>query len=225
MSNHPKSTPPKPHASSLGSRLGPTSLGAWNPETIAAALDARGPSPESLARTLLPLVGEIAGQELHAWGLRYGRRPSELRHDVAQDVMLALFENGGRILRTWDPARGLVLRGFVRRVVRFRVLQLFRSHRSNPWRNVPTPPDQVDVVDERASGLLDQLHVRAARDRLLARESPRGLRLYRALFIEQQSAEDTAAQHHMSRDAVYQWRARFKRRAVRSFRRGFRRIR
>lgn len=141
--------------------------------------------------------------------------------DVVQDVMLKLFADRGRVLRTWDPERGLSLRGFLRRVVRFHVLQLFRSSAKNPWRD--NPVDNVDNAEvdtagdepDQSGALLHQLWLWEVRDLLLAEETDHGRALYMGLFVEQRSADEVGALHEMSRDAVYQWRSRFKRRASR----------
>lgn len=198
----------------------PATAPAWRPDRVAVALDSSRELSELLARHLLPIVVEHAGRELFPWASRYARQSTELRNDVAQDVMLKLFADGGRVLRCWDPTQGLSLRGFIKRVVRFHVLQLFRTERRNPWRNSPQPPQQLDsegTEDTGAQDLLHQLWLWQVRDQLLERESARGRRLYRALFVEQRPAEDVAGELGMSRDAVYQWSARFKRRAARAF--------
>lgn len=162
------------------------------------------------------MVVELAGRELYPWASRYARQPNELRNDITQDVMLKLFADGGRVLRCWDPAQGLSLRGFIKRVVRFHVLQLFRTERGNPWRNTLKTPQQLDTADEAGPELLQQLWIWQVRDWVLEHESARGRRLYRALFVEQRPAEDVAEELGVSREAVYQWSARFKRRAARA---------
>ncbi|MEM7154812.1 MAG: sigma-70 family RNA polymerase sigma factor [Myxococcota bacterium] len=188
----------------------------WTPAEIARALDVGGDRYEHLARTLLPMTATAAGQELYPFGAHYDRNAADLRHDVTQDVMVKLFANGGRVLRAWEPQLGLSLRGFIKRVVRFHVLQLFRTERSNPWRNDPAEPEQLDGLDPRPPELLHQLWLWQVRDQLLERETERGRKLYQALFVEQRAAEDIARDHDMTRDAVYQWRARFKRRAAKT---------
>ncbi|MCH9686971.1 MAG: helix-turn-helix domain-containing protein [Deltaproteobacteria bacterium] len=192
----------------------------WSPASVAAALDRGGPPLESLARSLLPPTVEMAGRELYPWCARYSRQPTDLRNDVAQDVMLKLFADKGELLRVWEPEYGLSLRGFIKRVVRFHVLQLFRSARSNPWRNEPTTPEDLETHAAPMPSLLHQLWLWQVRDQLLEQESPHGRRLYFALFVEQRSADEIAREHGMTRDAVYQWRARFKRRAAQALGQG-----
>lgn len=131
--------------------------------------------------------------------------------------MVKLLEKNGRVLRNWNPDRGLGLPGYLRRVVFFYVLRLFKS-KHNPWK------DSADFdsgairnvsTTEETSKLMDQLWIWECRDMLLRQESPVSRSLYRALLVEQRSGEEVARMHDMTRDAVYQWRARFKRRAER----------
>ncbi len=186
----------------------------WTPELIGAAIDAGGSMHDRLARTLLPVTNQIAMQELAPWGSQYDRRPAELRDDVAQDVMLKLLSDRGHVLRQWKPHLGLALRGFIRYVVRFHVLQLFRTARRNPWRSEPTSPEALDQLARQQPDLLHVVCVWQTRDLLLAQESARGRLLYRGLIVEHRLAEDLARELDMTRDAIYQWRARFKRRTA-----------
>ncbi len=156
----------------------------------------------------------MVGRELLPWSGHYDRHTTSLAEDVVQDVMLKLFADDGRVLRVWDPERGLTLVGFLRRVVRFHVLQLFRSANKNPWRDRPYD-EKTERPQISTSALLHQLWLWEVRDLLLEAEDERGRALYVGLYVEQQSADELAQAHAMTRDAVYQWRARFKRRASR----------
>lgn len=191
-------------------------LTAWSPDRIVAVLGEGGEACNTLARTLLPEVVELANHELRPWSSHYRRSPAAIRDDVVQDVMLKLFGEQGRVLRAWNPTLGLSLRGFLRRVVRFHVLQLFRSGARNPWRDEPIGERPPEADAATAARLLHQLWVWQVRDALLAAETPTGRQLYLALFVDQEDATEVGHRHGMSRDAVYQWRARFKRRAAKA---------
>ncbi len=188
----------------------------WTPTRIVDALDSGGSDCNALARSLLPCIVSVTARELLPWSAHYRRSAGSLRDDVVQDVMLKLFGARGRVLRAWRPDLGLSLRGFLKRVVRFHVLQLFRSAGRNPWRDTSIDDRKPEPATYDASALLHQLWLWEVRDALLAEESPLGQKLYVALFVEQRSADDVGRIHDMSRDAVYQWRARFKRRASRT---------
>lgn len=186
----------------------------WTPAAVSGALAGGRPRADALARALLLLLPPLAARELIPWSGHYRRSPASLCEDVVQDVMLKLFADRGRVLRVWDPERGLSLRGFLRRVVRFHVLQLFRSSVKNPWRDRLTE-NVLDVAGEDSDATLHQLWLWEVRDLLLAEENEHGRSLYMGLFVEHRSAEEVGEEHNMTRDAVYQWRSRFKRRASR----------
>lgn len=186
----------------------------WTPASVTRAFAGERPRADALARALLVLLPPLAARELIPWSGHYRRSPASLCEDVVQDVMLKLFAERGRVLRAWDPERGLTLRGFLRRVVRFHVLQLFRSSVKNPWRDRLTE-GHLEVAGEDSDAVLHQLWLWEVRDLLLAEENDHGRALYMGLFVEHRSAEDVGEQHNMTRDAVYQWRSRFKRRASR----------
>lgn len=193
---------------------GSESAQRWTAASVSGAFVGARPRADALARALLVLLPPLAARELVPWSGHYRRSPASLCEDVVQDVMLKLFAERGRVLRAWDPDRGLTLRGFLRRVVRFHVLQLFRSSVKNPWRDRLTE-SQLEVAGEESDAILHQLWLWEIRDLLLAEESDHGRALYMGLFVEHRSAEDVGEQHNMTRDAVYQWRSRFKRRAGR----------
>ncbi|MCR9166424.1 MAG: RNA polymerase sigma factor [Nannocystaceae bacterium] len=188
----------------------------WDPKRIEAALAGGADANNQLARALLPEVVILADRELRPWSAHYKRSGAAIRDDVVQDVMLKLFGDQGRVLRAWRPHLGLSLRGFLKRVVRFHVLQLFRSGVRHPWRDESIGDRRPESDSATASALLHQLWVWQIRDSLLASETPTGRALYLALFVEQEDATEVGHRHGMTRDAVYQWRARFKRRAARA---------
>lgn len=203
-----------PQASTRSEPAGRSPDLGWTPSAVARAFSSGRSCADSLARSLLVVLPPIVARELIPWSGHYRRSAAALAEDIVQDVMLKLFAERGRVLQAWDPGRGLSLRGFVRRVVRFHVLQLFRSSVRNPWRDGPADVEVEDPgVDPDA--LLHQLWLWEVRDLLLDEEDPRGRALYVGLFVENRPAEDVGAQHDMTRDAVYQWRSRFKRRAKR----------
>jgi len=141
--------------------------------------------------------------------------------DLVQEVFLTLFENGGRVLRTWDPARGAALRTFVGLVADRVVGGVLRSGRRSGWREDPTEAPDL----ERAAGKTETFERRVASreelekvlDRLRETLTPRGMWLFRALFVEQRDAAAVAEEAGMSVDALYAWRSRL-RRTVRNLR-------
>lgn len=119
---------------------------------IGADLDTEFGRTEYLVRELLPLVLAAVTDELRPWNARFQRYAEDLRKNMAQDVMLKLFSDDGRVLLSWSPECGLDLTTFIRRVVRIQVLQMFRSSRRNP--RIPVALDGASnaALDEGEAG-------------------------------------------------------------------------
>lgn len=131
---------------------------------------------------------------------------------MTQDVLLSLFESGGRALRAWNPERGLSLERFVGLLAHHQVISILRRGRTSPWREEPTDGDDLERISvgvitpeaivgsrERLSRLLDDL-----RENL----SPRGLELFQRLIVDGEDIEEVVATTGLSRDALYQWKSR-----------------
>lgn len=135
--------------------------------------------------------------------------------DLVQDIFLHLLADDGRVLRRWDPTAGLALRGFVRLVARQQVASILRSGRRSPWSDDPTE-DAALAHHARAARPTPRLESRAQLsellDRLHAELDPRGQHLFERLYLDDAPADTVAAELGMTRDAVYAWRTRFKRR-------------
>src|SRR5215471_16061481 len=63
-----------------------------------------------LARVIQVRVGVALLRRRHA---ARGRTLAQEVEDLMQEVFAALFEQDGRVLRRWDPARGLSLKSYV----------------------------------------------------------------------------------------------------------------
>jgi RNA polymerase sigma-70 factor (ECF subfamily) len=87
---------------------------------------------------------------------------SRARHeveDLVQDVLFALFRDGGKRLRAWDPERGLALPGYVKLMARHLVLSFLRKRERRVWE---------DASDEEAGALPED--PQAFPERLVARK-------------------------------------------------------
>jgi RNA polymerase sigma-70 factor (ECF subfamily) len=152
--------------------------------------------------------------------LRYRSGSGHVRQDVedlAQDVFMRLFEEGGRVLGAWDPERGASLENFVGLVAERHAISMLRTGKRNPWREEamddatldaapdaqPGPADEVAAAD-----LMERLH-----DRLREHLSPLGMQLFGLLYVEERSVEDVCRTTRLSSDAVYAWRSRLRRTA------------
>ena len=131
---------------------------------------------------------------------------------MAQEVFGGLFARGGRVLKSWDPERGLSLKNFVGLVTEREVASILRTGTRNPWRDDPTLEGELDEHAGKDEGLEQQIASRevlqAVLDGVRMQLSPRGLQMFQMLIVEGRSTDDVCAKVGMSTDAVYAWRSR-----------------
>jgi len=171
-------------------------------------LDAR----RQLAELVLEVVYREVAATLVPLASHVGRDPRQDVDDLTQSVMVMLFEHGGRVLKTWDPARGMGLSGFVALVARRRVLRTLSGFRGNLWAVTPVPSEQLERVPRlQADELADvdhALELDATLARLDAWLNDRGRRLFRAIYVEQRDIKDVCVDEGMTADAIHAWCAR-----------------
>lgn len=136
--------------------------------------------------------------------------------DLAQEVFLHLFADGGRVLRSWEPERGLSLDNFVGLVARRRALSFVRSGRGGARAEEPAPDEELErpapgIGPERIAVGREQL--RLLLHRLEEELSPLGWHLFHLLLVEERPVAEVERSTRMSRDALYAWRSRLRRRA------------
>jgi RNA polymerase sigma-70 factor (ECF subfamily) len=132
--------------------------------------------------------------------------------DLCQEVLLELFGDDARVLRAWDPSRGLLLPSFAQliaeRVARTRLRQ---------WNRAPAPVGPLEgAAEDCAMDSVEQPDRRVATQNRLERVvrqleaelSPRGLSLFHALFVECRQLDVICADFALRPDAVYAWRSR-----------------
>ncbi|MBX3247779.1 MAG: sigma-70 family RNA polymerase sigma factor [Myxococcales bacterium] len=165
---------------------------------------------------LTPVIRHRVARVLAAHAARRGR-PVE-RHevlDLIQEIFVLLLDRDGRVLRSWEPSRGLSLANFVGLVAEREAGAFLRSGRRSGWAEAPTDDAFLassvggDVDSERQLGarqLLERLV-----ERLRERLSPRGFALFHALYVQEQDVEAIAADFAMSPNALYTFRTRLRR--------------
>jgi RNA polymerase sigma-70 factor (ECF subfamily) len=141
-----------------------------------------------------------------------GRDMRQEMQDLVQAVFLAFFEDDGRALRAWMPDRGLSLANYVGLLAEREVASILRSGRRSPFTEDPTEQEDLDDATGPAPSLHAQVASRDMLERLLealrSTLSPKGLRVFQMLYMEERSVEDVQGELGMGADAVYQWRSR-----------------
>lgn len=141
-----------------------------------------------------------------------GRSTRQEVEDMTQEVFVALFEDGGKVLRSWEPERGMSLANFTGLVAERQVAAILRSGRRSPWTEDPTLSDELERPSDEALGpearVASQELLTVLLDRVRAALSPKGLDLFERLYVREESVEVVCAATGMSQDAVYAWRSR-----------------
>lgn len=139
--------------------------------------------------------------------------------DLTQEIFLVLFNDQARVLRDWDPERGLSLLNFVGFVTERQVASILRTGKRNPWKEDPTLTEELDGQDS-AAGPEDQAASRDVLRRLLSRLeeqlSPLGRQLFDLLYLRERSVGEVQSDTGLSPDAIYAWRSRLRRLAHRA---------
>lgn len=181
-------------------------------ELVERALARDGDALRSLVDVLTPVIqARVARALLRRASAASGRNIRQEVEDMTQDVFAALFADGGRALRAWEPGRGLSLVNFVGFVAERQVASILRTTRRSPWTEDPTLMEELDTpMDETGVEVRmeSQQMLEALLDRLREELSPLGLSLFEMLFIHQRSAPEICERTGMSRDAVYAWQSR-----------------
>ncbi|WP_437675880.1 RNA polymerase sigma factor [Sorangium sp. So ce131] len=132
--------------------------------------------------------------------------------DLIQDVLMALFDEEARVLRAWDPGRGLSLANFVGLVTERHVLSAQRTRSRSLWAEEPTSDDEIvtmsGAVDETESVIAARELVARMFRRLAGELSPLGMQLLQLMFIEEVPIDRIAAELGMTRTSLYVWRHR-----------------
>ncbi|HKH47393.1 MAG TPA: hypothetical protein VKM72_22275 [Thermoanaerobaculia bacterium] len=173
-----------------------------------------------LVQELTPVIqSRVArGLLLRRTGASAGRNIRQEVEDLTQDIFLVLFADGGKVLRSWQPERGLSLLNFVGLVAERQTASILRSGKRSPWKDDPTLPESF----EQASPESGPEEITASREqlklllhRLTEELSPLGRQLFDLLFLRELPCEEVIRQTGMTPDAVYAWRSRLRRLARR----------
>ncbi len=134
--------------------------------------------------------------------------------DLTQEIFLILFAEDGRVLRGWDPARGLSLANFVGLVAERQTVSILRSGKRSPWRDDPTLSDELERIAspiEMETGVASREVLGLLFDRLTEELSPLGRRLFDLLLVEETPVAEAIEETGLSADAIYAWRSRLRR--------------
>jgi RNA polymerase sigma-70 factor (ECF subfamily) len=187
------------------------------------ALAGDEPALNRLVGMLTPVIQSRVARVLLSRCRGSGRDIRQDVEDLTQDVFFLLFADGGKVLRSWEPERGLSLSNFVGLVAERKTVSFLRSGKRSQSKEDLTLTEDLDQ-DATESGP-DPEKITASRellrrllDRLKEELSPLGWHLFDLLFLQELPIEEVTRVTGMSRDAVYAWRSRLRRLACRLLR-------
>jgi RNA polymerase sigma factor (sigma-70 family) len=185
-------------------------------DELQSALGGDEPALTRLVQSLTPVIqSRVArGLLLRRTGLAAGRDLRQEVEDLVQEIFLVLFANGGKVLRSWQPERGLSLLNFVGLVAERQTASILRSGKRSPWKEDPTLVEDFEQAapesgPEEAAASREQLKLLL--HRLTEELSPLGRHLFDLLFLRELPLDEVVARTGMNPDAVYAWRSRLRR--------------
>ena len=132
--------------------------------------------------------------------------------DLSQEVFVALFAEKGRVLRGWDPQKGLSLLNYVGLVAHRLTLSALRTRKRNPFSEEPTEDASLEGLREGSPSAEAQVTSRDLLQKVFQRTeaglSPTGRRLFRLIFIEERDVGEITGDTGMTDAAVYAWKSR-----------------
>lgn len=181
-------------------------------DLIAAALRGERPAIASLVDLLTPVVQARVARLLLRRGKASGRDVSRDVEDLSQEVFLSLFDDDGRLLRSWDPARGLSLANWVGMIAHRQVISLLRSGKTSPFAEDPTAEDDLAALaggDDLEAQVASREELQALLDGVRLALSPKALELFHRMMVIDEPVATIAATTGLSANALYTWRSRF----------------
>lgn len=166
---------------------------------------------KELVSDWIPVVQVRVARALHRRG-EVARDARQEVEDITQEVFAVLFADDARVLRSWDPSRGLSLRNFIGLVAERHAGAILKSSRRSPWTESPSDLFELDVHLGEDEGPALALESKDFLETLfdLVRETltPKGLELFERLIVREESIEDVCASTGMTVEALYAWRSR-----------------
>lgn len=189
-------------------------------DEVARAIAGDEPSIRLIVDCLTPVIQGRAARLLllrRPWG--ENREIRQEVEDLTQEVLLALFVDDAKVLRDWQPARGLVLERFVALVADRRITSVLRSRRRNPWHERPTEMETFErtqtAPDDPAQEAETRQLYRRILDRLRLELSPLGWHLFDLFFLQELPFAEVRKRANLSAAAAYAWRSRLRKAAKR----------
>ena len=144
---------------------------------------------------------------------RGGRGPRAEAMDLVQAAWRELIRDEWKVLRQWDPERGVRLISYVGVVATNRMISELRKGRREAS-EIATPPEDMARIAALVDGLEDRVSDRQYLElvvtELRARLSGKGQTAFEVLYLEGLSVEEAMAKTALTRESIYSHRRRIK---------------
>jgi RNA polymerase sigma factor (sigma-70 family) len=182
---------------------------------IARAVQGDQAASRVLVRELTPTIERAVGAIVSRspYG-RSGDAHQETR-DLTQEVLLMLFRERGRVLRRWNPQRGVPLSRYAAMIARRRTIAHLRACSSR--RLLALPSDvagnslSVDRAPSPEQRAVERQELVRVLERLRAELPARRWRLFYRLFVRGDEVEEVSGASGLTANAVYTLRTHLRR--------------
>lgn len=184
---------------------------------LAGALQRDPDAVRELVALLTPVIQARVARVLYRRGVLAGREARQEVRDLVQEVFVLLFAQDSRVLRRWDPERGLSLTNFVGRVAEQQAHSILRSKRRSPFTDEPVErealEEQARTVESAERDVGNREMLQLLLDRLERELSPLGRNVFDLVWRQQKSTDQVCAELGLTKDAAHAWRSRIMKRA------------
>jgi RNA polymerase sigma factor (sigma-70 family) len=179
-----------------------------------AALGGDVRASRRLVEVIAPVIRARVGRQLSRLGASRARKVCVEFPDLVQDIFANLYEQDGKLLRQWDPERGLSFKNWIglitQRALRKRLQDA--QHHERPC------AEPLDASGADTATNVTPLEVRAEianfLEHLASRLSPRSRLILLQSCLYEEDVHSVAMSVGMTEQAVYAARARLKRLAL-----------
>jgi RNA polymerase sigma-70 factor (ECF subfamily) len=187
-------------------------VAAITPDLLARAIAGERRAVHELLCAITPIIQARIARVLLRRGAARSHDVRQEVLDLTQQVYVTLFDNSSRMLRAWDPARGMSLENYVGLIAEQQAIARHRGQEARLWHDLSLEGDDLDRsadssrTPERIAASRELLG--AIHERVRAKLTERGAELFHMLYIEGRSLDEVCSEMEMSANAVYAWRSR-----------------
>ncbi|WP_168204131.1 RNA polymerase sigma factor [Aliikangiella coralliicola] len=136
--------------------------------------------------------------------------------DYCQDIFMLLFKNDSKILRSWDPDKGMSLNSFISLITKRRVISALRQEKLTHRLDDKTIEQKIEchrnVPDIETQFIERQLLLNIISS-LKKDISELGYDLFIQLFLFERTPEEISAKTGVSKNSIYVWKNRLRKKA------------